>query len=94
METDPVVGLALQLGVTEAIPLLEDEHLHHHHGVIVGSASLGGLVGVEALDDWCELVPIYEWFDLCEFVSEFLDFFVGFSEEVRVKRVHNIWCSF
>ena len=88
MEADAVVGLALQLRVAQAIPCLEDQQFHHHHWVHVGSASSWALVGVEALDDGCECVPVYEWFYFGEFVSEFLDFFVGFSVDVGVEGFH------
>jgi len=91
VEADSVVGLSLQLRVAEPIPLLEDKKLHHHHWVIVGSASSWGLVGVEALDDGCECVPVDVWFYLCEFVSEFLDFFVGFSVDVGVEGFHELF---
>jgi len=60
---------------------------------LLGLPPRGGFVGVEALDDRCELVPVYVWFYFCEFVAEFLYFFVGFSEQVRVKRVHKMSCS-
>ena len=68
VEADAVVGLAFQLGVAEAVPVLEDQHFHHHHRVDVGSASLGALVVVEGLDDGGEGVPVYEGLYLCEFV--------------------------
>ena len=59
-EADAVVRLAFQLGIREAVPALEDQHLHHHDGVDVWSASLGALVVVEGLDDWGEGLPVYE----------------------------------
>jgi len=33
--------LALQLGLAEPDPLLEDRELHHHHGIIVGPPPRG-----------------------------------------------------
>ena len=69
MEAYAVVGLAFQLGVAEAVPLLEHQHLHHHHRVDVGSASLGALVVVEGLDDGPEGFPVYEGFYLGESVA-------------------------
>ena len=42
---------AFKFKVAEAVPVLEDQHLHHHDGVDVGSASLKAPVVVEAHDD-------------------------------------------
>ncbi len=67
VEAYAVVGLAFQLGVAEAVPLLEDQHLHHR--VDVGSASLGALVVVEGLDYGPEGVPVYEGLYLGESVA-------------------------
>jgi len=80
LEVDAVQGLPLQFGVAEAVPFLEHQQLHHHHWIHVGSASSGGVVGVEALYDGAEGFPVYEWFNFCEFVALFLHFFVDLSE--------------
>ena len=62
VEAYAVVGLALQLGVAEAVPGLEDQHLDHGDGVGVGSSSLGSVVQVEAIQDGSELLPVYVGF--------------------------------
>ena len=81
METDAVVGLALQFGVAESILLLDTRSFI----ITVGSASSRGSVGVEVFSDVCECVPVDMCFYFCEFVSEVLDLFVGFSLQVWVK---------
>ena len=43
---------------------------------------------VHGFDDGAERVPVYEWFDLCEFVALFLYLFVGFSEGVCFEGGH------
>ena len=88
LEAYPVSHLSLQLRVAEAIPCLEGKEFHHQHGVYVGASSSGCLVMVHGLDDGYECVPVYEWFDLCEFVAVFLYFFVGFSENVGFEGAH------
>ena len=55
-------GLPPQLGVAEAVPGLEDQHLDHGDGVGVGSSSLGSVVQVEAIQDGSELLPVYVGF--------------------------------
>ena len=47
----------------------EHEELHHHHEVDVGSASHGCVVGVDALDDGCECVPVDMWLYFGESVA-------------------------
>ena len=69
MEAYAVRGLALQLGVAEAVQVLEHEELHHHHEVDAGSASHGCVVGVDALDDVCECVPVDMWLYFGESVA-------------------------
>ena len=64
LEAYSVRYLPLQLRITQTIPCLEDEWLHHEHGVHVGSASSGGLVSVHGLDDGEELVPVDLFFNL------------------------------
>jgi len=41
LEADAIRHLTFQLGIAEAILLLEDEGLHHHHLVHIGASSLG-----------------------------------------------------
>ena len=65
LEAQPVIHLPLQLRVTQPVPCLEDEELHHHHRVCVGASSRWALVAVHGLDDGCEGVPVDEGFDRC-----------------------------
>jgi len=87
-EADAVRGLSLHLGVAEAVPCLEDQHLHHHHRVDVGSASLGAVVGVEVGDYGFEGLPVYEGFYFCEAVAQLLYGLVKVSLEVGSEGVH------
>ena len=64
LEAEAIHNLALQFGVAEAVPLLEHQHLYHHDGVDVRSASLGAFVVVEGLNDGGEGFPVYEGFYL------------------------------
>lgn len=82
LEADPIRCLALKLGVAEHVPLLDHEELDHHHLVVVGSAALGSLVGVEALDYWSELLLADEVVCFGGSVAESADFLVGLVEDV------------
>ena len=58
LEVDAYGCLALQLGVAEPIPLLEDEELHHENLVGVGASTWRGVVSVHCLDDGSEGFPV------------------------------------
>ena len=82
LEVEAVQRLLLQLGVAEPIPLLEDEELHHHRLVGVGSSSSRGVVAVHGFDYWSEGFPVDGLVDLGESVAFSFDFFVGLAEDV------------
>ena len=87
-KVDAYRGLTLQLRVTQPIPLLEDEELHHDDRVCVGASSHWALVAVHGLDDGCEGVPVDVFLCFGQLVVVYGCFIVYFSEQVSVKGVH------
>ena len=90
LEAEAVGDLPLQLGVGEAVPVLEDEELHHQNLVQVGEAALGAVVPVEAGDYGAEGLPVDEAVDPGEPVAELLNLLVGYPEHVGSEGVHGV----
>ena len=69
LEVDAHGGLPFQFHVAEAVPLLDDEKLHHHHLIGVGSTASGSVVSVHGFYYGVEGFPFYCCVDLCESVA-------------------------
>ena len=90
-EAEAVSRLPLQLGVAEAVPVLEDQELHHHYLVYVEPVSPGSLVVVYGADYRPECLPFYEDVHPGQPVAKLLGLLVGYLEHVGLEGDHACW---